>query len=899
MTAAVPSFSQIKTRVATIRQKVPQARVIGIHSLGRWTGDSAKPDGEENYRIIQCDSPLAMRLALRQPVDDRTIKVLITPLEDKDLSEDILLRLAKRRLFEIKSWEIVRSLFQAQVIDPRLSSQGWIAELLLELASGVPGEEYPAARGGFLDADTVWPVLLQRVIGLSTETPDLTSLLRWSLDAEATASFRRSPQAFRQGAAQWLSEKAGSAAEVILGCVGRLDRPDAVPLGLALEVVFHPAATGKLDKAAGKLEERYLGGTSLDPALMRRWSTAATEVVRALRHTEARAYRQTLQRADEILTEVQAEAFACLSGTSPLSFNQRLTRFSQQLDQVLAERTWDRLDELLDARQAVREHDLAAREDRQMERVDMAVRLVRWLGERSRQAGTEPQSFAEAATQYLRDGGFVDWARLSLRAGDPVQKVSEAYARLFEVVTKIREGQSKQFAGLLADWTAAGSQAEDVLPVEEILQKIVAPLADAGPVLVIVIDGMSVAVCRELLADLTRHDWVALCEPQRSFNRPGIATVPSVTEFSRTSLLSGRLQAGSANEERIGFAEHPALVAKSRSGSPPVLFHKPALQETEDAVLAADVRREIASTQRRIVGVVVNAVDDHLLKGEQMDVRWSRDEIKVLPALLHEARMARRLVILLSDHGHVLDCQAQARPCDGGERWRAASGQPGPDELLIEGPRVFVEGQRLIAPWSERVRYGIKKNGYHGGLSPQEMVMPIAVLSSTEDFPAGWHEQPVDTPAWWDEPSQAAAGEQPVPPLKPKAPPAGMLFDVEGEPEPEQVPTATEPVETVPQWITRLLASPVFEEQKRLGGRGLPGDELFTKLLAALDRRGGKMTSVALARALEFPAMRLPGLLAKVQRVLNIDGYGVLGRDDASDTVELNRKLLLKQFDLV
>ena len=41
--------------------------------------------------------------------------------------------------------------------------------------------------------------------------------------------------------------------------------------------------------------------------------------------------------------------------------------------------------------------------------------------------------------------------------------------------------------------------------------------------------------------------------------------------------------------------------------------------------------------------------------------------------------------------------------------------------------------------------------------------------------------------------------------------------------------------------------------------------------------RGGKeSTSVALARALEFPALRLPGLLAKVQRVLNIDGYAVL-----------------------
>ena len=331
----------------------------------------------------------------------------------------------------------------------------------------------------------------------------------------------------------------------------------------------------------------------------------------------------------------------------------------------------------------------------------------------------------------------MDWARLSLRSGDPVQVLSEAYARLFEAVTQIREAQAHGFARLLADWTAAGSQADDLVPVERVLDEFVAPLAADSPVLVIVIDGMSVAVCRELLADLTRHEWVALCEAGRTFNRPGIATVPSVTEFSRTSLLTGRLQAGGAAEERAGFAEHPALLARCRSGYPPVLFHKATLQEAEDAVLAADVRKEIGSAHRKIVGVVVNAVDDHLLKGQQIDVRWSRDEIKVLPALLHEARMARRLVVLVADHGHVLDCQTQARPGEGGERWRVASGEPAADELLIQGRGCAVEGHRLIAPWSERVRYGMMKNGYHGGLTPQEMVVPIVVLSSSDKFPAG------------------------------------------------------------------------------------------------------------------------------------------------------------------
>src|SRR5207302_10939511 len=114
---------------------------------------------------------------------------------------------------------------------------------------------------------------------------------------------------------------------------------------------------------------------------------------------------------------------------------------------------------------------------------------------------------------------------------------------------------------------------------------------------------------------------------------------------------------------------HPGLRPHCRSGHPPLLFHKIALQEAADSSLAANVREAIASPQKRVVGVVVNAVDDHLLKGEQLDLRWTRDEIKVLPSLLYEARSARRVVVVLSDHGHPLDHQSEARPGDGGQRW--------------------------------------------------------------------------------------------------------------------------------------------------------------------------------------------------------------------------------------
>jgi len=919
MTMTAPSLAQIKAQVAAIRQKVPQARVIGIRSIGRWAGEPNVRDSDECYAIHQCDSPLSFRLALRQPTTEQTTKVLITSLSEQDLGDDILLRLAKRRLFQIDPWQIVRSLFDAHAVDPRLSQHAWIAESLLEL---IPNAGYPAARGGFLDSETVWPLLLKQAVGLQSESPDLTALLRWSLDADGTSRFRCCSESFRQAAIGWLTEKAGPVAALLLHCVERLERPDAVPIGLTASVVYHSGAIGKLDRASGKLEERFLGGTSPEAEHMQRWSAAATEAVRSMRETEPRIYRQTIQRADEILRDVRADEMAWLSDTSILGFDQRLARFGDALCDALGRGSWDLLDGLYEARQCARQHDQSTQETRRLERVDMALRLVRWLGSqgqakkgsdsdsarhpegRSGYRGltpfSQPDSFADAANAQLREGGFLDWARLSLRSGDPVRKLSEAYARLFDQVRQIREQQSQVFAELLTAWTSVGSRGDDVIPVERALEQIVAPLAAEGLVLVIIIDGMSVAVCRELLGDVTRHEWIAISEPGRRFNRPGLATIPSVTEFSRTSLLCGRLCQGTQDDEKVGFAEHAALLERCRSGSPPVLFHKAGLQELDDSVLAAEVRKEIASTHRRVVGVVVNAVDDHLLKGEQIDTRWSRDEIKVLPALLHEARIARRLVVLISDHGHVLDCQAEGRPfrddLAGGERWRPALGNAGADECLIQGSRVMAKGNRLIGPWSERVRYGIKKNGYHGGMTPQEMIVPIAVLSSTDDFPKGWSEQPIDTPVWWDEPSPARSTRtEPVLKLKPTKPqPSGTLFDTE-----EQEPTPEVAGINVPKWVTRLLASPVFEDQKRLGGRGIPADNVLTKLLSALDERGGKLTSLALARALECPPVRLPGLLAKAERIFNVDGYDVLRRDDASDTIELNRDLLLKQFDLV
>lgn len=894
-----------------VREKQP-ARPLGIHTSGRWTSNPIQTDGDQLYCIYQCDSPMAMRLALRETTEPNAKKVLVTNLDDRELGDDVLMRLHRRKLYSIDNWQIVRSMFQASAVDPRLTDahMSWLADALLEI---IPSDGYPPARGGFLDSETVWSWLLNQMLGLDAQMPDLTTLLKWSTTPDGIARFQQLAPALRDGAIEWLGDRAGTVAKLVLRSFEHLERPDAVAIGLAGGVVFHRSAAGRLDKATGKFEERFLGGQAPDDTVMVRWNAAATEVVRSLQHTDSRLYRQIVQRADDILREVQADNFAYLSETLPLSFEQRLASFGQRLIDGISKS--GSMDALREAQQAVRAHDLIHRESRCWERAQMAVRLMRWLADRRSKSRMRPRSLGEAATDHLREGGYVDWARLALRAGDPVRDLSEAYSALFDEVTRCREEDARAFAELLKDWTAAGSQSQDVLPVEQILEQIAAPLAAVAPILVIVMDGMSVAVCRELLADVTRHEWIALCEEGRADVRPGLAMIPSVTEVSRTSLLCGQLRQGSANEERTGFAEHPALLAKSKSGYPPILFHKASLQDSREAVLAADIRREIESPRRRVVGVVVNAVDDHLLKGDQIDVRWTRDEIKVLPMLLQEARQAGRLVVLISDHGHVLDHQTVGRQCEGGERWRFDDGQPAADEIQFSGTRVLLpESHRLIAPWSERVRYAGKKNGYHGGVSPQEMVIAISVLTATEDCPDGWDFAAVDLPSWWlDDSSSASAAKVEPTPRKPKKK-SGVLFDLD-ESEQERTPLpdgrgSTMPIEArssgsgaaepppIAAWIRSLLTSAILTEQKRLCGRAMPADDKLADFLAALDGRGGKMTSTALAKALQLPAFRLNSFVAVMQRVLNVDGYGVLLRDQASDSVELNRSLLSEQFAL-
>jgi hypothetical protein len=889
MSAASPSMGAIRAQIQAIRGKAPNAKVFGIYTPGRWTGPPVIGAGDDQVAIYQCDSPLQMRLALQASPENISATVIVTPLDQAKISDDILLRMAMRKIHPINSWEIVRTLFKARQLDPRITRHAFLAELLMERAGS---QDVPPVAGGLLDAETVWGILLQDQLGLASAHPDVTEILRCGAEADLAERWKSCSAEFRSAAKAWISETAGDLAEAVLGCMESEHGAKALAMGLVMSVVYDDTVGHELDKAAGRLEA-LAGVVNLPTGVARRWRDAASAAVEPLAR-EVR--RRGLEQAESILQSIGAASHAWRSDQLESGFEQRLSRLGQVLTAHVDSRATAVSGEFQSAYDSVRRHRLGRENGRRMERVAMSIRLTRWLADRRGAVVEESSNLLTHARRYAGDSGFVDWARQVLHGGEPNKDLAAAFVRLVDCVTELREAENLRFGNTVVEQRAMGDADSGLIPVEQIIEQVVVKAAEIAPTLLLLVDGMSWAVFRELVADITKADWIELGFAARQQRLIGLAALPSVTEVCRTSLLCGKLRRGQAADEVQGFSTHPQMLALSQAGLAPKLFHKAALQGDDDSSLAGDIRNALANKKQRLVGIIINAVDDHLDKGEQIDAVWSTEHIRVLEPILAEARAAGRLVILLSDHGHVLDRQTEYHQATDGLRWRSPGSAIIKGELAVSSSRVIMpDGGCVVLPWSERIRYGLKKNGYHGGICPQEMLIPIGILWPQLEAPEGFQELPSELPFWWTEPT--ASGPMPVLPTttrraKRPADSKQLTFsDALAVSRPRPVADET--------WIKALLQSDVFAEQKqRLTGRTPVADDTVEKFLAALVSRGGSMMTSALAGAVGVPEHRLPGLLAVMQRLLNVEGFAVLDRQDAANTVVLNVQLLKKQFEL-
>ncbi len=874
--AIAPAATEAQVR-RLAQDWLPKARpgqVLAIQARPQWTAPERLDIGGHLVRVVACPSPVAMRAALTDRAEGERL-VVLTDCDEETLGLGLLAHCAKLRPVSIEPWELVRTQFGVVDLDPALVREGrWLAEALIEHA---PAKGWPPITGTVLTRDHALRSLAAALLGVAADDLDSAGILQWTTRSVDVVRYAALPAGLRAGVTGWLGETAGAPARWAMACVDAGNGTDAIPLGLVARLLWAgdvPVSTAVT--AARVRMESLLGGVQPTITDAKVWGDAAQAwVERAVEGPDKQLVARVLGRAEEIARTVRAESLLVRSDLLPAALTARLHDFADKLRAALAKPAAAELAAAEVALRTLRRHRLAATGDR-AGLAEMAVRLLRWLATPEPPA---PATLAEAVTRHVTIDGWVDRARLDVWAGDPDPYVAAAYKILHDAVDARRAVHDEQFATLLAQATAADSAPGGMLLVEDVLARVVRPILDARQrVLLLVVDGMGVAASTELVQSVTDQGWIELT-PGGGGRVGVLAALPTVTQVSRASLLAGRICTGQQAEERASLAA--ALGPDVR------LLHKAELRAGSGASLDPSVIAALEDPAVRLVAAVVNTIDDALDRSDPGITEWTTQTVRAVRDLL--AHATDRIVVLLSDHGHIVDrgpeMQLRSHP-SGGARWRPADAPPGDGELLFAGPRVALGGGRVVLPWRETLRYAPRKAGYHGGASPAEAVIPLTILSANGDTAVpGWAGAPVASPAWWRGPF-APTPMAAVPTVQ------DTLFDV------VPVLPAQQAAGDVPPLVTVLLASETYRKRHKLAGRAALPDDRVAALLGALVTAGGRARIDSLAAEAGIPAHRINLTIAALRRLLQVEGYPVLDVDPDGQSVILDERLLREQFQL-
>ncbi|MEV0216788.1 BREX-2 system phosphatase PglZ [Micromonospora sp. NPDC050695] len=872
-----------------------RAETIALTARPEWSAEPVLTIGDTQVRVVPCPTPLAARAALHDRPDGERL-VLLTELTDSELGDGLLAHLSKQTVRKIDPWDLVRQMFGGvNALDPTLVRVGrWVANALTD---HTPADGWPAPPGAILTRDHALRSLTSELLDLPPAELDNSGLVQWSTDARRQLRFTTLPDAVADGITTYLTGTAGRAAVPVMAAVRAGHGVDVIALGLLAGLLW-PAPNEKVAEV-----EAAVGRTRLEPRFggLRLTSHQAKALHEA---AEAWVYRtvdsgptgrdeamRMLRRAETIAADVGITGLLGASAVLPSGFVQRLRAFADAVRLAVPAGTTALPAAVARAQSALATVEAhRAADPRREETARMAVRLLRWLHTTD---GPAPATLLDALHRQVRQDGWVDRARLDVFAGDPDQQVAEAYRLLHHAVDVRRSRHDQQFATLLAAATSAETEPGALLRVEDVLDRVVQPVLDHGRrVLLLVMDGMGVAAATELAESVTRTGaWVEL-SLDGGPRTGALAALPTVTEASRCSLLSGRIAAGRQQAERKAFQE------RFPTGR---LLHKAALRAGAGAALDPEVLAALDDPSIPLVAAVVNTIDDALDRSEPGTTVWGDDTITAVGDLLTSA--ADRVVILVSDHGHVVDRgpDGVTLPSGSGEnRWRPPTEAAGDSEVAITGSRVALGGGSVVLPWREDVRYGPRKAGYHGGASPAEAVIPLLVLSAGDDLAVpGWAGAPVASPDWWREPlpETPPASAHPTQATRRRArrpveeQPTG-LFDLA----PTGAAAVSQPEPAAPDLVTALLASDHYAQRR---DPRLPlADERVAALLGTLIASGDRATLDTLAARSGVPAHRINGTVTALRRLLQVEGYPVITVDADGRTVHLNRKLLIEQFEL-
>ncbi len=855
----------IRARLGKAKAKRYARGVLGLRAKPEWKGDSFDFEGTP-VTVVACPSVLAIWEAI-DTRDADAWTVVLTDVDDDELSDTVLAHLLDGRLITPDPWDALRSNFAASTIEPalyRVHNDRAIANGLLNILSP---DAYTPAPGGVLTLDHAMATVGRDVLKIVNRPDveiDTLAVLEWSLSGKVVDGL--SALAARGGTELtsvfhgWLAGRAAAIAGPLRALLAADRITELVPLGIVAGLfsqAHHDA------KALGVFLGRY-GLTSLTPDDLDGWYVNA----RGLVTNALTSPHSVLQAAAAVIDDLGIGAAATSSELLRHGLDYRLTVLADAVTTALIRP--ETLPGVESAWADVQNHFLCG-SDPSFPAFAGAVRLVRWLA----QTPSPATGLADAGALYVRELSWVDTALVAARRGADGPHLAEALRAVIDAVAGRRAHYDRAFAQALAD-----APNPPVQTVETVLTQWVTPLAKKTPTLLLVIDALSLAAANNLVAAAQRDGWVEISAAADGHRGAALAVLPTLTQRSRCSLLCGELREGPDTVERAGFV---ALIREAQleatGGAPDPIFHKKALDAIPaGAALATDVNNAIADVGNQpLVTAVLNYVDDTLHHTDPGGTDWTLTTITHLRALLHAARNAGRAVVITSDHGHIIDYGTSTKVERANTYGQRAHGDyanvdPG-REIVVEGPRVLTTDHKVVLAVDPDVRYQARNAGYHGGGSPAEALVPVVVLAAgtLPDFavPVAGAEPP-----WWH------ASAPVITPVITKKTQEPSLFDT------------AEPSSTLPE---KVLRSKVFSEQLKLAKRNVVQQSQIRYLLAALLATSAhEITLAQAAVVLGVATASVNGALMQTKRVLDVEGYEVLRV--ANGVVHLDVDALKEQF---
>jgi hypothetical protein len=912
------SEADVRLEVEQIRLRGHKRQLVALY--GRGQPGRFEYDGH-TWAIVPTSCELDLRSKLPSPTaHSSTAAVYLVDWVSDALPLDVSCRLAGGRLYHIGRDSRLKALFGAREIDDGLSST---AAARLVLSGRVEGLRKIA--GLRLTRSDLWLRVVEARFGVPERALETASeWLRWVRHSDAGPAFARACEsddllrAVRRELLDWLEER--------LPAVGLLGFR-----AWELSLVDRTLQALLLLTAAEQNEDAYLRGlvngqvASIAPGLANEVRGAhagggAQALLEAVLSVEDADDRRLIDEAEAHAVNGGASTLASASDWLPAGHAARETAVAAALTAFVDAPSPEALEAVLTAFDHLSAHrlDKAIRRSEHVQARKMAARLSVWLLARKvrpqlAEYGTPWQAAIDLARRYSEEGGFLDWARQSLRgmrgAGD---ELMVAVRRLYNAVDAIARADDQRFARAYVAWVDAGKPSGEVLPIEHVTKRVVAQFLKGGEhrrLLLVLMDGMSYAAAVQVLQRLRdQRRWSPIAWRTPGWNGllpipPVLAAAPTLTEVSRAAFFAGvadpRFGDQGTDKDDSRWASNPHV--RELVGDEPLkVFFRRDIHAGHE--LIDEVKQAVAGDQR-VVAVVVNAIDEQLKGSLQVAVDYSKTPILPLDALLSAADGAERAVLLVADHGHVAgDAMRVAggrisAGREGGARWRALAEdeQPQDGEVLLPRTSWKPRGATGIAAlWDTALANRAPHYGEHGGLSLAEAVAPAFLIGpewldrvAGEDVELSCRVLP--EPDWWAlkiaRPVAPPAAEQPNAPVKAQL----QLIPAE----PARTPTAPPPAPTEPALVARLRTSKLFTQQ--VAGVPKPDVERVLTWLAVLIDAGGSLTAADFARLCGVRPHQVGGVVARMG-VLNADGFAIVEHDVAGRRVVLHRVRLLSQF---